>query len=159
MLLFSLLGGKNKAFAHEANCWKSNMFEIPALLSGLFVDPSVLWLILSCVDGRNSDRSWFKLFFVSLGICGVIGVLCLWNPPQVAALFGGISVKIPIHTTAHVSNIMMTGLIISPIMTVLALRIFCNTVWLRAIITAVLFTIWLVVWQILGMSMLTKLAA
>lgn len=134
------------------------MFEIPALLSGLFVDPSVLWLILSCVDRRNSDRSWFKLFFVSLSICGVIGLLCLWDPPQAVALFGGISEKISTHITSHVSNIMITGFIMSPILTVFALRMFCNTVWRRAIISAVLFTIWLVVWQILGMSMLTKLA-
>ena len=135
------------------------MFEIPALLSGLFIDPSVLWLILSCVDRRNSDRAWFKLFFVSLGVCGVICLLCLWNPPQAAEFISRITSKIYIHTAVHVSSFVMTGLIVTPIMTTFALRIYCNTRWLHAIVSAVLFTIWLVVWQILGMSVLTKLAA
>ena len=135
------------------------MFEIPALLSGLFVDPSVLWLILSCVDRRNSDRAWFKLFFVSFSICGVICILCLWNPPQAAEFLGRITSNIYKYTAVHVSNFVLTGLMITPIMTVFALRMYCNTRWSRAIVSAVLFTIWLVAWQILGTLALAKLAA
>jgi len=54
---------------------------------------------------------------------------------------------------------MLTGIIIAPIVTVFALHKFCDTGWLRASISAILFTIWLVVWPVMGMFLLTKLTA
>jgi hypothetical protein len=112
------------------------MPEMPALVGGLFINPVVLWLILLCIDRHNSDRSWFKLFLLSLGICVVTGILSLCYPLPLASII---------------------GVIFALFVSVFALHRFCDLEWLGAIISAILFTVWLIVWPILGMFLLTKL--
>jgi hypothetical protein len=113
------------------------MPEMPALMGGLFVNPPVLWLILFCIDRHNADCSWLKLFFVSLGICVVTGVVSLCVPLAAASII---------------------GVIIALFVSIFALHQFCDMGWLRAIISAVLFSLWLIFWPVLGMFLLMKLA-
>ena len=144
------------------------MPEIPALMSGLFVNPPILWLILFCIDRYNTDRDWQKLFLVSLGICGVTGILALCITLYIPAL-PDILIVAPIVSVTGILNLSVwislhiptlpAVLIVAPIVSVFALRRFFEMSWVRAIISAILFTIWLITWPIIGMYLLMKLAA
>lgn len=113
------------------------MPEMPALVSGLFINPAILWVILFFVDRHNVDRSMGNLFLVSVVISVLSGILSLCIPAAVAPVI---------------------FVIAAPIVSLLCLRRFCDIGWLRAIIPAILFTIWLIAWPHLGMFLLTKLA-
>jgi hypothetical protein len=115
------------------------MPQIPQLISGLFVNPPVLWLILLCVDRYNANRDWPKLFLVPLGICCITGILSLC-----------ITLYIPAFPAV---------LVVAPLVSVFALHRFFEMSWGRSIISAILFTIWLIAWPNMGMYLLMKFSA
>jgi hypothetical protein len=84
---------------------------------GFFLDPAILWLILFFVARHGTERSYFTLFFVSVGIT-VVAFLSSIYIPQFAVF-------------------------VIPIVSVLALRRFCNVGWGRAVVVTVLFVAWL----------------
>lgn len=142
------------------------MPQVPSLIGGLIVDPLVLWLILFCVDRHNADRTWFKLVLVPFGICVATGVLTLCLLPSAAPVVGVILVPFSIPGVAGMGVLSwcvpswaapVVGVAIALIVSVLALRRFCDVGWLRATISAILFTSWMIVWPVLGMYLLTKL--
>jgi hypothetical protein len=144
------------------------MPEMPALLGGLFVNPPILWLILFCVDRYNADRDWTKLFLVPLCICGVTGILSLCMTLYIPAL-PDILIVAPIVKVTGILTLsawislhiptLPAVLIVAPIVSVFALHRFFDMSWVRATVSAILFTIWLIAWPIIGMFLLMKLAA
>jgi hypothetical protein len=91
-----------------------------------------LWLILFAIARHNVDRSYFNLFFISLGICFVTFLLTLLSP----YLF----------------------FIAAPVACACALHRFCELEWLRSVVAAILFTVWLYFWPILFVRFIFKLA-
>src|SRR5437016_4883557 len=83
---------------------------------GPFLNAAALWLILFVVAGHQADRSYSKLFFVSLGV-------------SLAAL--GLSLLIA-----------PWDMIATPIVCVLAMQRFCYIGWLRAVLSTLLFMGW-----------------
>jgi hypothetical protein len=144
------------------------MPEIPQLISGLFVNPPVLWLILLCVDRYNANRDWPKLFLVPLGVCCITGILSLCITLYIPAL-PNILVVAPIVSATGILNLsawislhiptLPAVLIIAPFVSVFAFHRFFETSWVRSIISAILFTIWLIAWPIMGMYLLMKFSA
>jgi hypothetical protein len=144
------------------------MPEVPGLISGFIVNPPVLWLILFCVDRQNADRSWFKLVLATWGICVATGILTLCILPSAAGAVGVNLVPLGIPGVAGMGVLSwcvppyaapFVGALIALIVSVLVLRRFCDVRWFRTIISAILFTAWLVVWPVLGMYLLTELAS
>ena len=141
---------------------------MPALVGGLFVNPPILWLILFCVDRYNADRDWTKLFLVPLGICAVTSILSLCMTLYIPAL-PDILIVAPIVKVTGILTLsawislhiptLPAVLIVAPIVSVFALRRFFDLSWVRATVSAILFTIWLIAWPIIGMFLLMKLAA
>ena len=83
---------------------------------GFFLHPAILWIILLIVARHEADRSYSKLFFVSLGI--------------VIAAFGFNWFISP------------WDLVATPVVCALVLRRFCYVTWPQAIISTVLFVGW-----------------
>src|SRR5215469_8297639 len=143
------------------------MPEVPGLISGFIVNPPVLWLLLFCVDRHNADRSWFKLVLVSWGIWVATGILTLCILPSAAGAVGVTLVPLGIPGVAGMGVLSwcvppyaapVVGVIIALIVSVFALRRFCDVRWHRAFISAILFTAWLAVWPVLGTYLFTELA-
>ena len=143
----------------------TRMPEIPQLISGLFVNPPVLWLILFCVDRYNADRDWTKLFLVPLGVCCITGILALCITLYIPVL-PNILVVAPIVSVTGILNLAVwislhiptlpAFLIIAPFVSVFAFHRFFETSWVRSIIAAILFTIWMITWPIMSMYLLMK---
>jgi len=144
------------------------MPEMPGLLSGIFVNPPILWLILFCVDRYNFDRDWTKLFLVPLGICAVTGILALCMTLYIPAL-PDVLIVVPIVKVTGILTLsawmslhhptLPAVLIVAPIVSVFALHRFFDVSWGRAVVAAILFTVWLIAWPIIGMFLLMKLTA
>jgi len=102
------------------------------LFLGVFIHPAVLWLILFVIARHSADRSYLNLFFISLGVCFLSFILTLLNPYLFFAA--------------------------APIACLFALHRFCDLDWLRSVVAAILFTVWLIVWPILFIHVIFKLA-
>jgi hypothetical protein len=91
---------------------------------GFFIAPAILWVILFFIARHQGDTSYSTLFFVSMGVTIVSVVSFILIPP-----YG--------------------GLIITPIVCVLAIQKFCYVGWVRSIIATVLYMGWMIAWPIL----------
>lgn len=96
----------------------------------ILITPAVLWIILFAVAGSGSDRSYSRLFFVSLA-------------PALAEPALNWLVK-------------PWDLVLTPAISAVILRRYCYLTWPRALATAVLLFAWLILSPVLLSKILSS---